>query len=109
MNLLQGTQTFQDDVSPSEKFTDMSPEYDIKFHTGLINKDIFRALFEFFKLKASVMTYWDENKRNAIRINSFESKLESFYQVQKLILKSLIMLPQNQGHQENCHLKQNFF
>ena len=90
-------------VSPSEKFTDLTREYDIRFYTGLINQDLFRTLFEFLKLKASTMTYW--NKKNTIRSSSFEICC----QVQELILKSWIMLPQNQGHQENCHLKQNFF
>ena len=39
-------------VSPSQKFTDLTWEYDIRFYTGLINQDIFRALFEFLKLKS---------------------------------------------------------
>ena len=43
---------------------------------GLINQDLFRMLFEFLKLKASTMTYWDGNKKkNTIRSSSFESKL----------------------------------
>ena len=49
----------QINVSPSEKFTDLTREYDVRFYTGLINQDLFRTLFEFLKLKASAMTYWD--------------------------------------------------
>ena len=47
-------------VSPSKKFTS---DYDIRFYTGFINQVIFRILFEFLKLKASTMTYWDEIKK----------------------------------------------
>ena len=50
-------------VSLSEKFTDSTWEYDIRFYMGLINQDIFRMLFEFLKLKASTMTHWDGNKK----------------------------------------------
>ena len=47
----------QINVSPSEKFADLTQEYDIRFYTGLINQDLFKTLFEFLKLKASTMTY----------------------------------------------------
>ena len=47
----------QINVSPSEKFADLTQEYDIRFYTGLINQDLFKTLFEFLKLKASAMTY----------------------------------------------------
>ena len=63
-------------VSPSAKFTDLTREYDIRFYTGLIDQDNLRTLFEFLKLKASTMTYWDENKKT-IKSSSFESKLEN--------------------------------
>ena len=63
-------------VSLSEKFTDSTWEYDIRFYMGLINQDIFRMLFEFLKLKASTMTHWDGNKKT-LWSSSFKSKLEN--------------------------------
>ena len=45
----------QVNVSSFGKFTNLSREYDIKFFTGLINQDIFRTVFAFLKLKASIM------------------------------------------------------
>ena len=38
-------------VSPSEKFTDLTQKYDIRFYMGLINHNLFRMLFEFSNLK----------------------------------------------------------
>ena len=55
-------------ASPSKNFTDITRECDIRFYTGLINKDLFRTLFEFFQLKASTMTYWDGNKKTLSEI-----------------------------------------
>ena len=57
------------------------------------------TLFEFLKLKASTMTYWDEKYFLQIHTGKFVIRQE---------IKP-VKLPQNQGHQEKCHSKQNFF
>ena len=74
-------------VSPSEKFTDLTREYDIRFYTGLINQDLFRTLFEFLKLKASTVT-WDGNKKTLSEVVPLNPNWKICYQVQELILKS---------------------
>ena len=77
----------QIDVSSSEKFTDLTQEYDIRFYMGLINQDLFRTMFEFLNLEASTMAYWDGNKKTLSEVVPFDPNWKICYQVQKLILK----------------------
>ena len=99
----------QINVSPSEKFTDLTREYDIRFYTGLINQDLFRTLFEFLKLKASTMTYWDGNKKNTIRSSSFESKLENLLSSPGIDPEKLNYAASKSGPSRKLSLETEFF
>ena len=44
-------------------FEQLTRECDVHFYTGFIKVDIFKALFEHLKFKASSMKYWDGAKK----------------------------------------------
>ena len=44
----------------------MTREYDARFYTGFESPEMFSAVFDFVKVKASIMTYWDGTKRTIL-------------------------------------------
>ncbi|XP_066911455.1 uncharacterized protein [Clytia hemisphaerica] len=75
----EGTRTKNPNVSVQTEswcyvpmvFEHMTREYDVRFYTGFEDPKMFATVFDFVKLKASVMTYWDGTKRtNLARVSS---------------------------------------
>ena len=48
------------------QFEHLTREYDVRFYTGFESPEIFSAVFDFVKVKASIMTYWDGTKRTIL-------------------------------------------
>lgn len=42
----------------------LSREADVRFYTGFDSNEMFQLIFDYVKVKASLMTYWDGSKKN---------------------------------------------
>ena len=85
-------------------FTQFTREGDVKFHTGFESTEMFKIVFEFVKVKASVMTYWDGNKKTLIlRKQSSSSDLDML-----LASPEYNIVPLKPGPSRKLSLEQEF-
>ncbi|XP_066920205.1 uncharacterized protein [Clytia hemisphaerica] len=93
---------------PSRSFEAVTREYDVRFYTGFNTPKILNCLFDYLKLKASTMRYWDGQKKT-LKPTSYQTRLSDIVETHDYDISLLNYHNSKPGPSRKLSLEQEFF